>query len=84
MLSLSKVLSDHISTKWTKPDCPMCSENSWLMNGPFALVPVGVDENGYVMGYRTAEMGSPIIAMVCGNCGHSSLLDYNVVIGLEP
>ena len=84
MPNLSEVITDHISKKWKKPSCPLCGENNWVMNGPFALTPVAVDEKGYVIGYRMAEWGSPVIAMVCYGCGHTSLIDYNILIGLDP
>ena len=38
----------------------------------------------YVNGYRTMESASPVVAMVCRECGHTSLIDYNVMLGMEP
>ena len=84
MPSLSEVVSKHIKASWTSPDCSLCGANNWALNGPFGLVPVGVDEEGYVTGYRTAEMGSPVIAMVCCQCGHTALIDYSIIIGRDP
>ena len=84
MPTLSEVVSGHIAKHWKDKECQLCGGSSWAMNGPFGLVPVGVDEQGYVAGYRTAEMGSPVIAMVCYTCGHTSLIDYNIMIGMDP
>ncbi len=84
MLKLSEVVARHIKENWKQPGCPLCGTNSWAMNGPFGLVPVGVDEDGYVIGYRTAEMGSPVISMVCYQCGNTVLLDYNILLGMDP
>ena len=84
MPDLAQVVSRHIKKNWASPECPLCKANNWVMNGPFALVPVGVNEDGYVSGYRTAEMGSPVITMVCYKCGHTSLIDYNIIIGMDP
>lgn len=84
MPDLSEVVSNHIKKNWRSPECRLCGANNWAMNGPFGLVPIGVDEEGYVSGYRTAEMGSPVIAMVCYKCGHTSLIDYSIIIGMDP
>lgn len=84
MVDLASVVARHIKKTWKQPGCALCGANSWAMNGPFGLVPCGVDESGYVTGYRTAEMGSPVISMVCYECGHTVLLDYSILIGMDP
>ena len=84
MASLSELVSKHIRERWKQPECRLCGANNWVMNGPFGLVPVGVDERGYITGFQTPETGSPVVAMVCYECGHTTLIDYNVIMGLDP
>lgn len=87
MADLAQVVAKHIKKHWKTPECSLCGANTWdnwVMNGPFALVPVGVDENGYVSGYRPPKVGSPVISMVCYQCGHTLLIDYSIIIGMDP
>ncbi|MFT5685698.1 MAG: hypothetical protein ACI8RZ_006652 [Myxococcota bacterium] len=84
MVDLAEVVSRHIKAKWKEPGCSLCGANNWAMNGPFGLVPAAINKQGFVTGYRTAKMGSPVISMVCYDCGNTVLLDYNILIGMEP
>ena len=84
MPEISQILTDHIQKHWSSILCPLCGTNDWRMNGPFGLVPASIDARGCVTGYRTRAMGSPVMALVCGACGHTSLIDYSVLIGREP
>ena len=84
MATLEELISNHIHTHWREPGCSVCGENDWTMNGPFGLVPVTVDSRGYVNGHRDNNASSPVVAMVCRRCGHTRLIDYNVVVGKEP
>lgn len=84
MATLEEMINAHIHGRWQRPSCGQCGENDWTLNGPFGLVPVMVDSHGYVNGYRENAACSPVVAMVCRRCGHTTLIDYNVVIGREP
>ena len=84
MSSIDGVVSEHIEKHWKQSDCMLCGANNWVMNGPFGLVPISVDQKGYVNGYRPAKTGSPVIAMVCYKCGYTLLIDYSVIIGRDP
>ena len=84
MPDLADVVSRHLQKRWSQIRCVVCGENDWTMNGPFALVPALVDTQGRVNGYRSIDTGSPVVALVCRSCAHTVLLDYNVIIGLEP
>lgn len=84
MTTLTTIVTEHIRRRWTARACPHCKANNWTLNGPFALLPATVDTSGYVNGYRTMDSASPVIAMVCRECGHTSLIDYNVMLGMEP
>jgi predicted RNA-binding Zn-ribbon protein involved in translation (DUF1610 family) len=84
MTTLTSIVSQHIQQHWKDHTCPLCGANEWTVNGPFALVPVTVGTDGYVNGHRTDDTASPVVAMVCRKCGHTGLVDYNVMIGREP
>ena len=84
MPAITEVVARHIHAKWNSIRCPLCEDNNWTMNGPFGLLPATVDARGYVSGYLHRSHSSPVITMVCRNCGHTSLIDYNVMIGKEP
>lgn len=82
--TLADIVSRHIRDHWSNPACPLCDSNTWTLNGPFALVPALVNTEGYVNGYRPMSDASPVVAVVCRRCGHTRLIDYNVVLGKEP
>ena len=63
-------------------DCPLCRHKAWTIADGIINLPIGARQNNpaYVPVFPDTIM--PCVALVCGNCGHTELLNL-FSLGLE-
>jgi hypothetical protein len=70
--------NEWIISRWPAPrPCPLCNHEEWNFGGSFVQLPTSA------LGLQGAPRTSPCVAVVCGHCGNTILLNA-IVMGLLP
>jgi hypothetical protein len=70
-------LTKFLNEKWKNSACPQCTVNNWQVNGWLTMIVS--DRIGIVLGGPVI----PIIALSCGNCGNTIMVNA-LTAGVMP
>lgn len=68
-------LINTINQRWSTKNCPMCGANNWTI-GEDVVTMVRVDENNSI---QLGGKITPVVPMICSNCGNTLLINPLVI-----